>query len=881
MKHNNLRFTIITFILSILVLTTTGCSVTRIVTNKRGYGIREIEARRSETREDQISRKDFQMSFDVMEDEFRFSLQYVPYYKVEQRDVIRYVPEMSLLDFGLGVASLALVGKIAYDGLGIGKELERAGWGGFTVENLRFDWEGMPQSEKVLLTGIAADWLLYYVIGEFRWTLHKPWKQLGEQQGPSQWLNEHPYRIEMPTYNFSKDYKTAYNAVSGISIPIFLSDFEEPTRLSKTESLQLQVSSVVDGESLEKSLRLTKDTQLLAFRNKALEALGIDMISTGKPSLMPRAKPTISWSKGSLPAGETANLEVTIQNIGKGELYQFTAKTVSQHALFNNRQLRFGKIDPGDSLTLSLAFKTDPWMRTQDIPMSLRFEEYNAYAPNDITMKLHVEGVPRPQFDYSFLIFDGGTPTSLGDSDGNIERGEAVDIRLTVTNIGMGTAEGVTATLTPPDGNDILIYGDSSVDLQNIGPHESRNAIFTVGVREKSSVTSSALNLSIRETNFKETALAEIIELKINAAAPMKVAIVDLNGTITTPNAAVRTSIGQNALILERLNQGAPVKISGELDDWYRLTLEGGSGWIPKNNVTKDTFFDLSKAPLDDAEQIDFDVDVRQNIPSAVKPNPDAVAVVIGIRNYQHKDIPPVDYATRDAHFVREYLKRTFGYDENNILPGDPNELITAGTFKTLIKQQLPSYCKDEKSDVFIYYSGHGAPNVVDKETFLVPYDCDPNFINRDNAYQLKDFYNDLSTIKCRSMTVVLDTCFSGKLATGGTLLTNISPLMVPTVEIPQLTQSNTIVMTSTSGDMVSNWYPEKKHSLFTYFFLKGVQGAADENRDNRITVAELETYLISDEEGVPFHARRQFGRPQMPEIDTQDKSAIIVELAK
>ena len=64
----------------------------------------------------------------------------------------------------------------------------------------------------------------------------------------------------------------------------------------------------------------------------------------------------------------------------------------------------------------------------------------------------------------------------------------------------------------------------------------------------------------------------------------------------------------------------------------------------------------------------DFEVDVDVNIPKTSMHNPDAVAVIIGNRNYQNKDIPTVKYARNDAEIMKEYLIQTLGYKEGNII---------------------------------------------------------------------------------------------------------------------------------------------------------------------------------------------------------------------
>jgi hypothetical protein len=269
--------------------------------------------------------------------------------------------------------------------------------------------------------------------------------------------------------------------------------------------------------------------------------------------------------------------------------------------------------------------------------------------------------------------------------------------------------------------------------------------------------------------------------------------------------------------------------------------------------------------------------DVDLNIPKTSMHSPDAVAVVIGISDYQDPDIPKVEYGRQDAGFMRQYLMNTLGYDEKNILPRNQDQVITAGVFKTLIRQQLPSYIKPGISDVFIYYSGHGAPNTTTQKAFFVPADCNPNFINEDNGYLVNTFYDDLSKLPCRSLTVVLDACFSGLSGGGGMIIKNASPLFI-SVQHPLLEKDSTTIFTASLSDQVSNWYPEKKHGLFTYFFLKGLQGAADLNNDGTVTIGEMEQYILDENTAVPYLSRREFQRLQTPQVISKEKEMVLVK---
>ena len=48
--------------------------------------------------------------------------------------------------------------------------------------------------------------------------------------------------------------------------------------------------------------------------------------------------------------------------------------------------------------------------------------------------------------------------------------------------------------------------------------------------------------------------------------------------------------------------------------------------------------------------------------------NPDGVAVIIGNRDYGHRDVPEVTFAHRDADAFRRYVIDVLGYDPENII---------------------------------------------------------------------------------------------------------------------------------------------------------------------------------------------------------------------
>lgn len=266
-------------------------------------------------------------------------------------------------------------------------------------------------------------------------------------------------------------------------------------------------------------------------------------------------------------------------------------------------------------------------------------------------------------------------------------------------------------------------------------------------------------------------------------------------------------------------------------------------------------------------------VDIAQGLPSSKEKNPDGIAVVIGNSNYSKAK--NVDYAVNDANLVKAYLTDVLGYKEGNIFyienaSKSDFELLFGN--RTTHKGKLFNAVKADKSDVFIYYSGHGAPGLKDKKGYFVPVEADPQYLEL-NGYPAEVFYQNIAKVPAKSVTVVLDSCFSG-----ATVFENISP-MVLEIENPVIEISNGVVFSSSSGNQVSSWYNEKEHGMFTYYFLKAIHNKnADSDGNNALTYEEIYKYISDNSDGVPYQARRVHGVEQTPTIEGDYQNKVMLK---
>lgn len=211
------------------------------------------------------------------------------------------------------------------------------------------------------------------------------------------------------------------------------------------------------------------------------------------------------------------------------------------------------------------------------------------------------------------------------------------------------------------------------------------------------------------------------------------------------------------------------------------------------------------------------------------------IAVVIGIEEY--RELPRSEFSRSDAGVMKDYLK-ALGFQERNItFLADASASLS--DIKKSVESWLPNRVKPE-STVFIYYSGHGAPDPANGDAYIVPYDGDPNYLH-ETAYPLKRLYERLGKLQAAEVMVVLDSCFSG---TGGrSVIARGARPLVMAGESNGIAP-NMAVLTSTQGTQISTSSPEKGHGLFTYYFLKAI-------KNDRKTFSDIYSYikpLVEDE---------------------------------
>ena len=227
--------------------------------------------------------------------------------------------------------------------------------------------------------------------------------------------------------------------------------------------------------------------------------------------------------------------------------------------------------------------------------------------------------------------------------------------------------------------------------------------------------------------------------------------------------------------------------------------------------------------------------------------NARGVALIIGNMEYEHRDVPDVTYAHRDADAFKGYVLGVLGFDPANVIDlrdARRRQLFDAlGTRSDPLGSLLWSYLHPEGgSDVVVFYSGHGVPGQRDKRGYLLPVDADPKAAE-DDGYPIDLLYENLGKLaEARSVRVFLDACFSGGTNDGG-LIGSASPVFVK-ASLPVAAAGKVTSLTAASGEQIASWDDEAKHGLFTHHLLEALYGKGDADRDGKVTAEEAKGYL-------------------------------------
>lgn len=500
---------------------------------------------------------------------------------------------------------------------------------------------------------------------------------------------------------------------------------------------------------------------------------------------------------------------------------------------------------------------------------------------------------------------------------------ETCTLTVLVRNTGGGTANVLDVSLMPMQGTDQLRF-QRSYRIAELVPGQQTTLAIPVTASELVATGEARFMITIKEGNGFDLEQPVAVRFPTRAYIPPKLVIADFaindqdqNGRIepremvdvtvriqnkgegAAHDVAANVKLGENVFIAEgskktfslgdleaghhkdvtftiytnSMATGVPVSVGiseakGRFGCEQTLSLAFNK---PQKRATELVVQGKEPASRKIEDVTDLSVDVDVDIPTTLSKGQNKVAIIFGVEHY--RSVSTVPYAKRDAAVLREYAVKVLGVpDDKNHLYYRTDDEVTRGEFEKLFAENgWLSKRVDASTEVYIYYAGHGSPDLKDKSPYLIPSDGDPNYPTQ-TGFSLNRLYVELGKLNAKSVTVFLDACFSGGTRDNKTLLADARVIGIQ-ITNPVYASERLIVFAASSGDQISSGYPEKKHGLFTYFLLKGLRGDADTNRDKSLTVAELEEYIV----GKVSKTAGLLDREQTPQVMGKERQKVLV----
>ncbi len=247
---------------------------------------------------------------------------------------------------------------------------------------------------------------------------------------------------------------------------------------------------------------------------------------------------------------------------------------------------------------------------------------------------------------------------------------------------------------------------------------------------------------------------------------------------------------------------------------------------------------EIASKLLADQKKSEMVSDVDTLIPLSNKVYENRYALIIGNEDYlsYQKGLnyeSNVEFARRDAETFKQYAVKTLGIKESNII------LLLDAKAVEMHRglNQLSALLKATRGngEAIVFYAGHGFPNEVTKEAYIVPVDVSGNDL--EFAIKLKDLYAKLNENPSKGVTIFLDACFSG----GGREQGLLAARAVRVKPKDEAIKGNIVVLSASGGNESALPFRSKYHGMFTYYLLKAIQDSQGE-----ITLGELASYISS-----------------------------------
>lgn len=298
-----------------------------------------------------------------------------------------------------------------------------------------------------------------------------------------------------------------------------------------------------------------------------------------------------------IKGGESGRVTVTVTNVGSEPAYQVRAISDSDYRYFDERELIFGRVDPGETKeqSVKLSVSEHELSRTDRIDLHI-FEQHGATLADGSSTSIDIsaEGLPRPQFFYGYQIIDDPKAGKdiVGNGDGALQVGERVRLRVHVSNQGEGPALDTWVTLRNAEGESIFLHTGRE-RLKDMQPGDTRVAELDLELRDEPEGDQAELQLTVSDNKIAEAVSETLVfplELPSQSLERFK------KGVESTQAVDIYASpLHEGSHLIAQAPSQAKFEATGKIGEWLRLDLPDAHYGFARASGFKDLGQDVSK----------------------------------------------------------------------------------------------------------------------------------------------------------------------------------------------------------------------------------------------------------------------------------------------
>jgi carboxyl-terminal processing protease len=305
----------------------------------------------------------------------------------------------------------------------------------------------------------------------------------------------------------------------------------------------------------------------------------------------------------SAVAGEAMELEVTVENKGTAPIYQLHGITKSDNAYLSDKELIFGRIEPGKKRVAKAplgwcvvdgrkggTIKPLPAQAkrvctipkdaaTREDVLRVNFEATGGAAPAAVSIRPTVTSLQKPIFAYAYQVVDNRG----GNGDGQLERGEGATIYLTVKNIGKGASFETQANLRNLTGDGLLLHA-GRFDISNMKPGDERQVALTFDVLKNLEEDEAKVELSVVDRDLRVISSEKLKLPIVRAGLPMK----PVTGKVTAQSTirVLSQPLPQAGLVGE-FSKGSVLERLATIGEFTKIRIDGDRfGFVASSGLT-------------------------------------------------------------------------------------------------------------------------------------------------------------------------------------------------------------------------------------------------------------------------------------------------------